>query len=172
MKLKLDLHTHVLEAMNLRVPTLEAVAKIVSQVKAAGLDGIAVTEHWNKEGGLRVKELVEEHFPNQILIIPGQEIDLYPEEVVELYLPNGAIFRFLAHPGYLGGPVSFIDGIQGVEIDNGMHNWHINKQQVREMAEQHGLLLLRNSDAHYMEKVGLYYNEIELEELMARASQE
>jgi PHP family Zn ribbon phosphoesterase len=49
-----------------------------------------------------------------------------------------------------------------------MHEWEIDKSKVREVAEKHGLLLLSNSDAHYVSDIGRYYNEISLEELYAR----
>ncbi len=169
MKLKLDLHTHCYEATGFRPPTLEIVKQIIDQIKARGLDGIAITEHWDKYYGLKVKEIVEQFFNNEVLIIPGQEINIGGrQEEVELYLPNGSTFRFLAHPGY---PTSsyIIENVQGIEIENGLHNWHIDKERVRVLAGEHDLLLLRNSDAHSVERIGQYYNEISLEELYARA---
>ena len=72
-KLKLDLHTHCLEALRTK-PTVDAVRQIVDAVKAKGLDGLAITEHWNKDYGFRAKEILEEHFPGEIVLIPGQEI--------------------------------------------------------------------------------------------------
>lgn len=168
MKLKLDLHTHCYEATGYRAPSLEIVRQIVDQIKAKGLDGIAITEHWDKDYGFKVKEIVEQFFNNEVLIIPGREVDVKEHQEVELYLPNGSTFRFLAHPGF---PVNsyIIEDVQGIEIENGLHNWHINKERVRELAEEHGLLLLKNSDAHFISQIGQYYNEISLEELIARA---
>ena len=167
MKLKLDLHTHCYEATGYRAPSLEIVRQIVDQIKARGLDGIAITEHWDKDYGFKVKEIVEQFFNNEVLIIPGREVDVKEHQEVELYLPNGSTFRFLAHPGY---PVNYyvIEGVQGIEIENGFHRY-IDKERVRELAEEHGLLLLRNSDAHFIRQIGQYYNEIDLEELYARA---
>jgi len=103
-----------------------------------------------------------------VLIIPGWEIDIRQRQEVELFLPNGATFRFLAHPGF---PMNsyFIENVQGIEIENALHNWHIDKERVRELAEEHDLLLLKNSDAHSIEWIGRFYNEIDLEDLIARA---
>ena len=169
MKLKLDLHTHCFEATGYRPATLEIVKRIIDQIKARGLDGIAITEHWDKNYGFKVKEIVEQFFDNEVLIIPGQEIDVGGlQQDVELYLPNGSTFRFLAHPGYPTSSYS-IYNVQGIEIDNGLHNWRIDKERARAMAEEHGLLLLRNSDAHSVDRIGQHYNEISLEELYARA---
>jgi len=169
MKLKLDLHTHTYEATGYHDPPVEIVKRIVDQIKARRLDGIAITEHHDKDYGFRVKEMVEQFFDNEVLIIPGQEIDVgWRQQEVELYLPNGSTFRFLAHPGYPSNSY-VVNNVQGIEIDNVMHEWEIDKSKVREVAEKHGLLLLSNSDAHYVSDIGRYYNEISLEELYARA---
>jgi histidinol phosphatase-like PHP family hydrolase len=167
--MKLDLHTHCYEATGFCPPTLEIVKRIIDQIKAGGLDGIAITEHWDKNYGFKVKEIVEQFFDNEVLIIPGQEIDIAGrQQDVELYLPNGSIFRFIAHPGY---PTSsyIIENVQGIEIENGLHNWHIDKERVKALADKYDLLILKNSDAHSVERIGQYYNEISLEELCARA---
>ena len=50
-----------------------------------------------------------------------------------------------------------------------IHSFEIDEAKVREVAATHGLLLLSNSDAHYVSSIGRYYNEISLEELYARA---
>lgn len=168
-KLKLDLHTHCLEALRTK-PTVDAVRQIVKAVKAKGLDGLAITEHWNKDYGFRAKEILEEHFPGEIVLIPGQEIITRDHgSVVELYLEGGKMFRFIAHP-YLRFSVKDYQGIHGIEIDNGMHNYHIDKELVGEVAAQQDLLLLRNSDAHYLEDLGLFCNVMALEDLAARAA--
>lgn len=85
---------------------------------------------------------------------------------MELYLPNGATFRFLAHPGF---PMNsyVIENIQGIEMENALH--YIDKERVRALAEEHDLILLSNSDAHAIDWIGRYYTEIDLEELIARA---
>ena len=117
---------------------------------------------------MRVKEIVDESFNNEVLIIPGWEIDVPGRQEIELFLPNGATFRFLAHPGY---PINSytIENIQGIEIENALHNWHIDRERVRALGEEHDLLLLSNSDAHSIDHIGQYYNEIDLDELIARA---
>lgn len=174
MKLKLDLHTHCGEATFSSEPTVEIVEKIVDAIKAKGLDGIAVTEHYNRAYGYKVKEIVEHYFNNEVLIIPGTEIGVGAQEVVELYLPCGATFRFLVHPFfsafYSESHLEKIDNLHGIEIDNSMHNWEMDKQRIRTFAEKHDLLLLSNSDAHHLSEVGIYYNEVDLDELSRRAN--
>lgn len=140
----------------------------MAQIKAKGLDGIAITEHYDKDYGFKVKDIVEEFFNNEVLIIPGWEIDIRQRQEVELFLPNGSTFRYLAHPGFPMNSYT-VENVQGIEIENALHNWHIDKQRVRELAEEHNLLLLSNSDAHSIEWIGRFYNEIDLEDLIARA---
>jgi histidinol phosphatase-like PHP family hydrolase len=170
LKLKLDLHTHCWEATQYQSASEKTVEQIIKQAQSAGLDGIGITEHYDKRYGHKVKEIVEQSFNNEILIIPGQEIDVgYYDQVVELYLPNGSTFRFLVHPGYKGIFPSKGDGIQGIEIDNDLHNRQIDKGRVAAFAEEHDLLVLHNSDAHDLKRMGAHYNHITLEELYARA---
>jgi PHP family Zn ribbon phosphoesterase len=170
--LKLDLHTHCGEATSLYTPTLAVVRDIVNAVKASHLDGIAVTEHYNRVYGRKVKEMVEQHFNNEIIIIPGQEIDKGRLHVVLLYLPDDLTFRFVAHPGY--PPVDDLeaeldDTIHGIEINNPTHDDEIDKELVQRVAADHRLVLLRNSDAHFLSDIGRYYNEIDIDRLCDRA---
>lgn len=167
MKLKLDLHTHPFEATGFRQATPEIVSRLVARIRERGLDGMAVTEHADKSYGFKVKELVEASYPG-VVIIPGQEASVWPVQVVELYLPGDVTFRFLAHPGY-PGEITSVDGLHGVEIENPMHNWHINKEKVQALAEKYNLMLFSNSDAHTVEDIGARYNEVSIEELCARA---
>jgi histidinol phosphatase-like PHP family hydrolase len=172
LRLRLDLHTHCGEATALYTPTLDIVKRIVAAAKSKGLDGIGITEHYNRTYGHKVKEIVERDLDNEILIIPGQEIDVGLLHVVVLYLPDDVTFRFVAHPGYppVEDIASHIDGsIHGIEIHNPLHDDEIDEALVREIAEKHDLLLLANSDAHFLSDVGKYHNEIDIEELCSRA---
>ena len=169
-KLKLDLHTHCLEAVNFARPEPKTVKRIIEAVKAQGLDGIAITDHaeLGYDFAYAVREVAEQHFPGETLVIPGQELRRGLHHIVELNLPGGLIFRYLAHPGR---NISTLDGylknIHGLEIENG--NQTINQAEVTAFARQHGLLLLSNSDAHSLSDIGCHYTETSLEELCARA---
>jgi hypothetical protein len=111
--------------------------------------------------------MIDQHFNGQVIIIPGRELEEISVHYIELDLTgNGSrLFRFLAHPGYPGNAASRAQDFSGIEIENAMHNWHIDKPNVKEIAQKHGLILLSNSDAHYLRDVGKCYNEITLEEL-------
>jgi PHP family Zn ribbon phosphoesterase len=178
-KLKLDLHTHCREATAGAAPTIAIAKRIVAVVKARGLDGIAMTDHYTDSYGREVKEIVEQHLGGGIVVIPGKEIDrmlsgreLGVIHVVELYLPDDVTFRFIAHPGYpyVRDLDSHVDGgIHGIELGNAVHRNGMDGQEIRRIAENHDLLLLTNSDAHDLRDIGTYYNEIGIEELIARA---
>jgi hypothetical protein len=175
-KVKLDLHTHVWEAFGFQPPSLSIAEKVVAQIKARGIDGIAITDHHNKEWAIEFRELVERHFPGQAIIIPGWEIEVRPAsnpfseyQVAELFLPGGGVFRIYCHPGYYSPHIVIEDGIHAIEIDNYIHNWHIRQAQVEEIARAHSLLTVRVSDAHTLENIGLRHTEVELEEIYRRA---
>ena len=57
------LHTHIWEAFHFQPPSLDIAEKVVNQIKAAGIDGIAITDHHNKDWAFEFRELVERHYP-------------------------------------------------------------------------------------------------------------
>ncbi len=177
MKVKLDLHTHIWEAFNFQPPSLSIAEKVLAQIKDMKIDGIAITDHHNKEWSYEFKELVERHFPGEAIIIPGWEIEIRPPsnpfdeyQVSELFLDDGGVFRIYCHPGYYTPNILIEENIHAIEIDNYIHNWHIRKPQVRKIAEDHDLMLVEVSDAHNLENIGLRYTEVEMGELYRRAS--
>ena len=172
MKLKLDLHTHCGEATASPYVTEEIAKRIVKSIKAKGLNGIAITEHNDKTFGYKTKHIVENIYNGEVLIIPGQEVDVKLVQIVELYLPCDLTFSFLAHPGFPWWDVKFteyIPYIQGIEIDNALHSDEIDRERVMAFAKKYDLLLLSNSDAHDLNDIGQRYNEVRMEELCERA---
>ena len=176
MKVKLDLHTHVWEAFNFQLPSVSIAEKVVTQIKSSGIDGIAITDHNNKDWAFQLRDLVEQHYPGEVIIIPGWEVEVRPEsnpfdeyQVGELFLPEGGVFRIYSHPGYYSPNILIEDGIHAIEIDNYIHNWHIRRDQVEEVARTYGLLTVEVSDAHNLENIGLRYTEVEMDELYRRA---
>lgn len=166
--LKLDLHTHCNEATGFQRPNERIATIIAEQIRARGLDGIAVTAHNESEYGFLLREVMAKYHPD-ILIIPGQERRWDREHVVELYLAEDATFRFIAHPGNLWGARDLTpdDGIHGIEIANGLQ--FVHEDRVREFAAQNNLLMLANSDAHTVGDIGCHHTEIDFEELLAKA---
>lgn len=172
MKIKIDLHTHCLEATGDSIPKVESVKKIIYHIKQRGIHGIAVTDHDNKDYGFRVKEIADKYFPGEVIIIPGQEIHLHREHVVELFLHDNSIFRFCAHPFFGSGFESFLSkegkNIHAIELMNAA--WQLQEDRVREVAREYDLFLLENSDAHSLNEIGLHYNDLDLEELYKRCN--
>lgn len=173
MKLKLDLHTHPFELpyVPLSKVTSDGILKdVVATVKAKGLDGIAITEHHIKEYGTKAKEIISEYFNNDIIIIPGCEIETSGLQLVELYLPGNVCFRFIPHPIYPSYFSAYnFSQIHGIEIENYQYDQFIDRQKVKALAEEHGLLLLSNSDAHNLADIGRHYNIVEIDDLYLRA---
>ena len=150
--------------------------KVVAQIKYSGIDGIAITDHNNKDWAFQLRDLVEQHYPGEVIIIPGWEVEVRPAsnpfdeyQVGELFLPEGGVFRIYSHPGYYSPKILIEDGIHAIEIDNYIHNWHIRRDQVEEVARTHDLLTVEVSDAHNLDNIGLRYTEVEMAELYRRA---
>ncbi len=176
MTVRLDIHTHVGEMFGFRPPTPEIAETVIARIKSAGLDGIAVTDHWRRDWGLALHRVAERHFPNQVIIIPGHEIDIRPARspfdeyhCTELYLPGGRLFRTYCHPGYYTPNIIIEDDIHGIEIANYHHDWHIRRALVEQVAEAHGLLTFSVSDANTIGEIGAGATEVDLEEMMRRA---
>ncbi|MFO7995620.1 MAG: PHP domain-containing protein [Dehalococcoidia bacterium] len=173
--MKLDLHTHIFEEflpIYGKSNIFGIVEKLVEKTKSLGLDGVAITEHNDKLYGHRVKEIVEHYFNSEVLVIPGREIERWPMHLIELDLPcnSGVVtFRFVAHPGYPGEPDGNFDDIDGIEIENALHNWHLDQARIMNIAKKHDLVLLSNSDAHYLDDVGKYYSKVSIADLCQRA---
>ena len=166
-KLKVDLHVHLGEAVNFVKPSFNIAKKVVDAIKERGLDGIAITDHDRNDYAFQMKEVIETHF-HDIVIICGQEVRFGLNHVVELFLSDDVTFRFIAHPGRLSNlPKMIKNGIHGLEIENG--SFFINKENISALAETSGLILLSNSDAHSLSDIGRHYNNIDLEELKRRA---
>ncbi|MBI2866282.1 MAG: PHP domain-containing protein [Chloroflexi bacterium] len=165
--MRLDLHTHPLEAVAFAPITREVVAEIVRYARLRGLDGIASTEHHNSEVGYQIKRLVEQFFPGQLLVIPGQEVDVDSHQEVELYLPQRRVFRFLAHPSS-EREFEGLERLQGIEVANALHS-HLDVVRALSVAQEYNLLLLSNSDAHTLSAIGQLSTEVSWEELVGRA---
>ena len=173
---RLDLHTHIGEMFGFAPPTPDIAQEVIARIRAAGLDGVAVTDHWRQDWGLALHRTVAQHFPDQAIIIPGREIDVRPARspfdeyhCVELYLPGGRLFRTYCHPGYYTPNIIIEDDIHGIEIANHHHNWHIRRPQVERIAAQHNLLTFSVSDANRLDEIGAASTEVDLDEMLRRA---
>lgn len=171
-RVKIDFHTHLFEATDYRPLSKELVAEVIGILRERGLDGIGVTEHFDKDFGFKFQRIVEEDFNGAILVFPGWEIDARADnhnyQVTELYLPEKRMFRTYCHPGYPSADI-VLDNVQGIELNNALHDWHMNKERIQEVARKHDLMTFSVSDAHRVQDVGRYHTELDLEDLYSLA---
>ena len=57
--------------VQLRAPTFGIAEKVVARMRSWGLDGIAITDHHDKDWSFKFRDLVEKLFPGEVTIIPG-----------------------------------------------------------------------------------------------------
>jgi histidinol phosphatase-like PHP family hydrolase len=178
--IKLDLHTHPIEALKeqMGIKGIKDINKqvaeaIVKAIKSAGINGIAITEHNNFNHGWVAALEIREHFHREnIIVLPGAEIDLLGQQFLQIYVPDyyrrripffreKEWFIVLAHPGYYNpliqneiSRVSF-DAVEG----NSLHG---EFQYAREIARERGLPVITSSDAHTLAGIGHGYTEMEL----------
>lgn len=174
--LTVDLHNHPFEAMGVRsVAEIEPehVIRLAEAARRNDVDLLGITEHGGWAWGTRAVELTA-GLDLGLVLLPGQEDWYYPLEVVEVQLPSGRVFRFLAHPG---APAPFepvfhrvLPGIHGIEVNNENHQWHMDRESLLSLAEDHGLLPMSSSDAHDLAQLGARAMKCTLEDLEAAAA--
>ena len=158
MILNLDLHTHLFEALGYPEVNIDSVRKICDAAKKCGLDGIAVTEHYSPSLGFKAREIVDRE-GIEFLIIPGQEIVIERYHVVELYM-FGRCKRILAHPIEPPPKRLKIDAIELASIKG-----RFDSPKVMEYVNGNGVIPLFNSDAHYLNELGIYMTSIDIFDL-------
>jgi histidinol phosphatase-like PHP family hydrolase len=177
--LKMDLHTHPIEALKDKMGirgildiNKDVVATIIKAVKSAGLDGIAITEHNNfNHGWVTSLELMDNFRRENLIILAGAEIDYQGQQFLEIYVPpyvRRAVpffkqkewFFILAHPGFYN-PIDvnqFADqNFDAVECASLHGEFSIAEQISRER----NIPVVKSSDAHTMEEIGFRYTEME-----------
>jgi hypothetical protein len=176
---KLDLHTHPIEALkdlmgikgigNINVSVAET---IVQTIKAAGINGIAITERENFNHGWVASLEIFDHFQKEnLIILPGAELDYGKQHYLKIYIPEyyrrripffqgKEWFLILAHPGYYNpldfGEISKV-GFDAVELKSIRGEFSAAQQ----IAAGRNLPITRSSDAHRLEDIGQLYTELE-----------
>jgi hypothetical protein len=178
-KFKLDLHTHPIEALRFDMgitgihEITEKVADvIVKTVKAAGLNGIAITETNNfNHGWVAGLQILDFFQKENIVILPGTELEHNGQHFLQLYIPDyyrrrmpyfkkQDWFMVLAHPGYYNPlEMSQLDGIKldAVESYSLLGDFAAAEQVSREL----NIPTIRTSDAHSLNQIGYGYLEVE-----------
>ncbi len=172
-----DFHVHTSQYSSCSVSTAE---ELCTQALKAGLDGIALTEHdivWDEDEFFELKD----RFP-QLTIFRGMEYSC-PEGHFLIFLPEGNPYALeydlsirtlspivheengiviWAHPfrydRHLPQWLDAID-IDGLEVESG--NMDRTATAMAQMiAEEKRLCPFRNSDAHHLDALGHYFNEV------------
>jgi hypothetical protein len=174
---RLDLHTHPIAA--LREPmgikgigniNKEVAAEIVRAVKVAGLNGIAITEKNNfNHGWVACLQIMDFFKSENLIIIPGIEIDYQGLQLLQLYIPNvyrkkiqyfnnKEWFWILANPG-LGHQIDMktleefkIDAVEGKSL-KGEFDIAVKISQERNIP------IIQASDSTAISDIGSYYTE-------------
>lgn len=161
---RLDLHVHTKYSKD----CLCSIAEAVEAAKAAGLKGIAITDHDTVGGNAEGVKLSSEEF----LVIPGVEIsskdghilglgvsELIPRnlpasETIELIREQGGI-AVAAHPFGIVRKIGSVRKARfdAVEVFNS-RAYFISNGLARRFAEQNGLPMVAGSDAHCPDEIG------------------
>lgn len=175
MKLQIDLHVHTVYSKD----SLIEIEDLVPQCRAAGLDGVAVTDHETMEGGWRAAERC-----GDVLVIPGMEVETQEGHILALNVAKPVERRLgftetierisklggtavIAHPFSLLRPLLDVDVLaaskpDAIEVANAAsfpYSWmlRINKA----LAERFNLPMTGGSDAHIPETIGRSYTVVD-----------
>jgi hypothetical protein len=175
---KIDLHTHPINGLKERMKiqgigdiTKDVVFEIVKAIKKAGLNGIAITEDNNFNHGWVSCLNINEYFRSEnLIIIPGTEMDFKGYRFLQLYIPpyvrrkiplfNGKEwFYILAHPG-LGQPIE-MEVLKEINFDA------VEERSLKgefsastQIALEKKIPLIQASDSQTLEDLGKFYAEI------------
>lgn len=169
--MKVDLHLH---DNKYSTDSHISIEEIVREAKRKGLDGIALTNHENPDVVKEIDQLVEKY---DFVIFPGVEyltkdgdivafgIDKLPDEQMSAQEFIEYVDRFggtctAAHPYRtnnrgLEDKLYIVKGLTAIEGYNGSTSDYHNGLAVK-AGKELGIQVIGSSDAHVVEKVGVY----------------
>ena len=177
--IKLDLHTHPIEALRKEMGikgiseiTPEVAGVVVSAVKSAGLNGIAITGYSNFiQSWVACLQILDHFRQANLLVLPGTEIDFAGQSCLQIYVPpyirrrvpffrEKEWFFILAHPGF-AGPVDF-ESVSRIDFDA------VEGKSLRgefpaalQLSQDKKLPLIQSSDAQKLADIGRLFIEVE-----------
>lgn len=175
--MKVDFHVHASERSGCAVSGEE---EMIRAARAAGLDAIVFTDHHRLVSPMRLSELNERYAPFRIyggveittregedcLVFgvqdPLLESTEWPYCELMTFVRERGGFVVLAHP-FRYAPEIRVDleacPPDGIEVRS-RNTPPAREADIREIARRYGLVMLCNSDAHNVQSVGEYFNEV------------
>lgn len=183
--MKIDMHIHTEYSYD----GVSKIREVFERAEKKGLDGVAITDHFDTRGWKEAEEIAKE---KNMFFIPGEEIKVLNEnkkivgEVLAYFIKEGIGNKtieelerevhsqggllFLAHPFAKSRPspkrpkevLKYVDGIETINARSRV--WEINRRASR-MAKKMNLPVVGGSDAHIPEEVGYAYTEVDAEDL-------
>jgi hypothetical protein len=174
-KFKLDLHTHPIEALKEEFGIKgirEINENVAGAIVKAGLNGIAITETNNFNHGWVCGMEVLDHFQKEnIVILPGAELEFHGQQFLQLYIPDyyrrrmpffkkQDWFTILAHPGYK--QTLDMDQLNGLKLDAvEAHSLYGDFAPAEQISRDLNIPAVRTSDARRLDQLGTGYIEVE-----------
>ena len=174
--MKIDMHVHTCHSADSNLQLED----IIQTVKERGLDGIAVTDHNEIQGALRLKQLAP--FPvivgEEIMTEDGEIIGYFLDEIIDPGLPLlETITRIKKQGGLVAVPHPFdrlrtsalklnkleiiADHLDLVEVFNSRIVFNQDNKLAQSFAEKANLAKIAGSDAHTKQEIGAAWIEIE-----------
>jgi predicted metal-dependent phosphoesterase TrpH len=174
--MKIDMHVHTCYSADSNLQLDD----IIQAVEERRLDGIAVTDHNDIQGALRLKQLAP--FPvivgEEIMTDDGEIIGYFLDEKIDPGLPLlDTIAQIKKQGGLVAVPHPFdrlrssalkhnnleiiADHLDLVEVFNSRNVFKQDNQLAKEFAEKAGLVKIAGSDAHTKPEIGAAWIEIE-----------
>ena len=174
--MRIDLHVH---ASNRSACASDDEERQIRAAMAAGLDGLAFTDHFKLVPQARLAELRRAYAPFRIF--SGIEITAGQEDWLVLGLPDPRLerkdwdypalwsfvrgqggFIVLAHPFRYGSIIHADLALyppDGIEVRSN-NTPRQREDEIRELAERYGMVPFSNSDAHSNSMIGAFWNDL------------
>lgn len=178
--MKIDMHVHTKYSYD----GVSEVEDIFEYADKRGLDGVAITDHFDNRAWEKAEEVAEE---KDMVFIPSEEIRILDKdkktigEVLMYFMEHGMGNKtmkeirkevdeqnsliFLAHPYARARPSpprveDLVEYVDGLEVINSRARLNKTNRKAFNKAEELDLAMVGGSDAHIPEEIGHAYTEV------------